>query len=369
MSEDFSATSTEMARTHIDAQLRQSFVHLKANGVSLAMLDEFEVFLQAPGTLLRPALIIRCQVIDGSIKHSIVVDNPKMRWRLSQQFLPFLDRVRQRLRGNADVFVLLSDTMYVADTHAQRCVEFLKRVPLLRGDWLEGDPISSHSIAIPDFSLQEASYGADIDMINEVVERVPFSDRQEVIKWRGRLSGPGYPDADNCHLFPRYHLLKLAAMMPSVVDARITHYKNFPDTESARALKQELDNLLSGPAPEIAASEFVFYKYLISIDGAVSAWKRVPNSLWTGSTLLLQHQWKQFFYPGLVAWQHYVPIADDLSDLFDRYAWLRAHPAHAERIGREGRRFAEANLTINAIENYFVAVLESCAALPRVDDY
>lgn len=357
--------SVAASRARIDAQIGRSFAHLEANGTGGSVVDAFEAFLRSPGTLRRPALIVRCRFDGGSVEHHIVVDNIKLHRRLSRQFLPFLDRVRDRLRGRADVLVLLSDTIYVADTHTARFVEFLKRVPFLRGDWLEGDPVSSHTLAIPDFTLQDASYGREVETIDQAASSLPFANREERIKWRGRLTGPDYPDAENCHRFPRYHLLKLAATHPSILDARITHYDNFPDTPAGRALRQELDDLLGGQAPEIPPSEFVNYKYLVSTDGVASTWKRVANSLRTGSVLLMQHRWRQFFYPGLVAWEHYVPVADDLSDLPTRFAWLRANPEQAERIGLEGRRFAQSALGVQAIEDHFATVLNRCAALPR----
>ena len=365
--EGVSDPGLELARSRIDAQLQRSLVHLRTNGTSTAAVDAFETFLREPGTLRRPALVVRCRFIDGAFEHSIVVDNPKMRWRLAKNFLPFVQRIDHRIRVNADVLVLLSDTIYVAEAHAQRFAEFMKRVPFLRPDWRDEDPISSHAIAIPDFTLQEVTWEAELAEIVNVASRIPFAERKAIIKWRGRLTGPDYPDADNCHQFPRYHLLKLAAQAPSYIDARITHYDNFPDTESARALRRELDELLGGAVPEVPACDFAYHQSLLSTDGVVATWKRVANSLWTGSTLLLQHRWKQFFYPGLVAWEHYVPVAHDLSDLLDQCAWLRANPERAEQIGRQGRLFAERFLTASAIEDHFVTVIDECAALPRID--
>jgi len=354
----------QQARARIDARFCQSLAHLKAKGTSTAIVDAFEAFLRAPGTLLRPALVIRCRFVDGAVEHSIVVDNPKSHWRLSKNFLPFLDRLVHRVHGRADVIVLLSDTMYVGAAHIERCTEFFKQVPFLRPDWLEGDPLSSHTLAIPDFTLQEATWAAELHRINEVASSVPFAERRDVVKWRGRLTGPDYPDSQNCHLFTRYHLLKLSATVPETIDARITHYDNFPDTDAGWTLRRELDQLLGGAVPELASSDFVLNKYLISTDGVVSTWKRVANSLWTGSVLLLQHRWKQFFYPGLMAWEHYIPINNDVSDLMEKVAWLNAHPGDAERIGRAGRLFAQQFLTAVAIEEHFVRVINACASLP-----
>lgn len=360
--------SVASARARIQAQIDRSFVRLEANGTGEAKTDAFVDFLRSPDTLRRPALILRCRFDDGAVEHSVVVDNPKIHRRRMRQFLPFLERVRDRLKGRADVLVLLSDTIYVADERAAEFVEFLAHVPFMRGDWLEEDPVSRHTLAIPDFTLQDDSYGEDIERIDAAAARTPFAARQETIKWRGRLTGPDYPDADNCHRFPRYHLLKVAAANPAILDARVTHYDNVPDTDAGRALRRELDGMLGGLAPEIPPSDFVLYKYLVSTDGVASTWKRVANSLWTGSVLLMQHRWRQFFYPGLVAWEHYVPVADDMSDLPSLHAWLRAHSEQAERIGEAGRCFAKAFLTVRAVEDHFVEVVNRCSRLPRSSD-
>ncbi len=357
--------TSDSAQERINAHVDRSFAHLEASGTNEGLVDAFEAFLRGPGILHRPSLIVRCRFADGAVEHSVVVDNPKLHRRLLRQFLPFLGRVHNRLQGSADVLVLLSDSIYVVEPHVAQFVEFSKRVPFMRGDWLEGDAVSSHMLAIPDFTLQDECYGRELEKIDEASSRVPFATRENIIKWRGRLTGPGYPDAENCHRFPRYHLLKLSAANPSMLDARITHYDNFPDTVAGHALRHQLEELLGGPAPEISPADFALYKYLVSTDGVASTWKRVANSLWTGSVLLMQHRWRQFFYPGLIAWKHYVPLADDLSDIPAKFTWLRTNPHLAERIGREGQSFAKSHLNTVAIENYFVRVLNRCAQLHR----
>lgn len=352
------------AKARIDEQVDRSFSHLEANGTSESWLDEFVSFLRSPGTFRRSPLIIHCRFDDGALTHRIVVDNPHLNRRLSRQFLPFLDRVRERLRGRADVLVLLSDSVYIVESKRTQFIEYMRHVPFMRGDWLEGDPVSSSALAIPDFTLQDETYGNEVASIDRAASRQPFSSRVDLIKWRGRLTGPGYPDAENCHRFARYHLLRLGAERPDILDARLTHYDNFPDTPAGKMLQEHLNALLGSTEPEIPPAEFASYKYLISTDGVASSWKRVANSLRTGSVLLMQHRWSQFFYPGLAPWEHYVPISDDMSDLLARHAWLNAHPQQAERIGCQGRLFAESLLGVTAIEAHFASVLNRCATLP-----
>ncbi|MEM7668594.1 MAG: glycosyl transferase family 90, partial [Pseudomonadota bacterium] len=78
------------------------------------------------------------------------------------------------------------------------------------------------------------------------------------------------------------------------------------------------------------------------------------------SVLLLQAEWQQDFYRELYPWHNYVPVAPDLSDLFERRAWLEAHPDRAHEIGRKGQELARTWLTPKAIEGRFTDALSGC---------
>lgn len=354
-----------VARLRISAHLATTTAELRRRGSCARHVGAFADFLRRPGTLKSPSLIVRCRVHEGIVDYDTVVEKETSRWRLTYQFRPFMERLRSRLVGEADFLVLLSDTMYVADAHQDECVDHLRRAPMLRCDWYDGDPVSVHAIAIPDFSIQDEKYGEEIGLIVDESARVGFDKRESVIKWRGRLTGPGFPDMENRHNFARYHLLELSATMRHVVDAKLTHRDNFPATPSGRALLEHLDALQGGQASEIAAEAFVHFKYLLSVDGVTSTWKRIATCLWTGSVLVLHHRWRQFYFPGLEPWVHYVPVRTDFSDLAERFVWLEANPVEAACIARRGRQFAEENLSVEALESYFVEVFDTCAAAYR----
>ena len=357
--------STQAATARIQSQLRKSFTQLEANGTSSTVGDAFEAFLARSGTLERDSLIVRCR-FDGRIfTFSVVIDKETSRARLVNRFLPCLQRIKERLAGPFDVFVLFSDSIYVSDSRTPDFVDFIRRVPFLRCDWLEGDPVSSNALVIPDFWLLDSDFDDEVTEIERAARQLPFEQRKEIIKWRGRLSGPGYPDLSNCADFPRFKLVLQTLRHPEIIDARLTNYRNFSPTPSGDALKQQLDSWFGGVSPEIRSADFAAYKYLISTDGVVSSWKRIATILWTGSVLLMQHTWRQFFYPGLVAWEHYVPVANDLSDLVERYDWLRANPEQAESIAQTGCEFARHVLTRKAIDDCLIAMLNRCAELPR----
>jgi Glycosyl transferase family 90 len=360
-----SMTGAEAELARIETRLHESFAHLEANGTSSAAGDEFAEFLTRPGTLKRPSLIVRCRFDGRTFDCRTIVDKPFARPRLAKKFLPFLERIRPRLSGPFDVFVLISDMVHVSEPAIAQFVQFIRRAPFLRCDWLEGDPVSSNALVVPDYWLQDSGYDDEVAQIERAASSLPFERREEIIKWRGTLTGPDLPDLNNCIDFPRYRLLLQALRHPEIIDARLIRYDNIPSTPAGDALRRQLESWFGEAAPTLSAADFTAYKYLVSTDGVAATWKRVATILWTGSVLLMQHRWRQFFYPGLVAWEHYVPVANDLADLKERYDWLRSNPDRAASIGRAGLKFARHALTRRAIDEHYVAVLDRCARLPR----
>jgi len=353
----------EAVTARIDARLDKSLAPLEANGTTASEADAFAAFLARPGTLKRESLIVRCRFDGRSFDVATIVDKAYSRRRVQDGLLPCLHRIEPRLTRGFDVFMLISDMLYVEDAAREEFIHFLGRVPFLRCDWLEGDPVSSNALIMPDLWLQEDAYAAEVAAIDRAAAATPFERREDIIMWRGGLSGPGYPDIENCLNFPRYRLLLQALRHPGIIDARLTHYDNLAEGPAGAALRERLESWFGGVAPFIPVENFTAYKYLISADGVAASWKRVATILWTGSVLLMQHRWRQFFYPGLVAWEQYVPVADDLSDLIDRYERLRADPTEAQSIARNAREFARHVLTPAAIDNYMCTLLSRCARL------
>jgi Glycosyl transferase family 90 len=358
-----SMPAVEAAVARIDARLATSFVELERNAPASSKADAFEAFLARPDTLSRKSLIVRCRYDGRSFEIKTIADKPMSRPRIQHGLLACLKRIEARLAPHFDIFILISDTMYLADSARAEFIDFLAYVPFLRCDWLDGDPTISNTLTMPDLFMQQSVYGKEVVAIQHAAKVVAFNERKDIIFWRGGLSGPSYPDIDNCLNFPRYHLLLQAVRHPEILDARLTHYENLASTPAGDRLRERLDNGFGGLAPFVPMADFTAYKYLISLDGVAASWKRVALILWTGSVLLMQNKWQQFFYPGLAAWEHYVPIAHDVSDVEARFSWLQADPAKAATIARNGQEFARHVLTATAVDNYMCMLLNRCAKL------
>ena len=82
------------------------------------------------------------------------------------------------------------------------------------------------------------------------------------------------------------------------------------------------------------------YKFLIDIDGYANAWSFLEKLLLGSCVLKVSSPKEQWFYSELEAWTHYVPVREDLSNLFERLDWCLTHDFEAREIGHRGQEFA-----------------------------
>ena len=100
-------------------------------------------------------------------------------------------------------------------------------------------------------------------------------------------------------------------------------------------------------AEYMGADEMASYRYHIDIvTGGATSWEDTVRKLALPG-LLFHHEslMKDWFYDELRAWEHYVPIQMDLSDLSEKYVWAEQHPLEAQTIAKNGRDFVKAMAT------------------------
>lgn len=226
----------------------------------------------------------------------------------------------------------------------ERVASFCARTP----SFLLPDPVF---IATGGYAAARETYGL----------AKPWSQREEKAYWRGTDTGAfRYKDFKDA---PRVSLAKLSNQFPSLLDARITQVEIRPGWEAKREFYEE-NNLLAQPDPQDRILEF---KYQIDVDGNTNSWPGFFLKLLSGSPVLkLESElgYIQWYYADLVAWQHYVPVASDGSDLIENLEWLMHNPIEAESIGIKGREFA-LSLTYDSAISYSKSVLERLAKSNR----
>lgn len=169
---------------------------------------------------------------------------------------------------------------------------------------------------------------------------IPWSQRSDLIVWRGSTTGSTFAAADPL-TNERIKMAAICSTRPDLFDVKITGIVQAPagTEELVRAALQQM-GVLADWAP---MSSLVNSKFALHIDGNAAAAGLMEKLSLGCCVLQVASPYEQWFEPRLTAWEHYVPIAGDLSDLVEKAEFLVRTPALAERIARNSFDFALAN--------------------------
>ena len=83
-------------------------------------------------------------------------------------------------------------------------------------------------------------------------------------------------------------------------------------------------------------------KWILDVDGYTRTWDAWAWKLMSGSVMLATDSpWETLFTRLFDPWHHYVPVANDFSDLEARLQWCRDHDDDCRRIAQRARERAE----------------------------
>lgn len=203
------------------------------------------------------------------------------------------------------------------------------------------------SCPVPDPDFFE-SHGYEVLRREIDAHFVPWEARETNVFWRGSSTGlrrfaPPPPDAaDDFGWLQRLSLCETVRRSPQRAhyDVGLTSIVHIPEPYLVARIEQA-DFL----RPPVARLDFMRHKGIIVIDGHSNAWSALFAAFLMGACVLKvasERGYRQWYYEYLRPWEHYVPVAADLSDLDDALTWLRAHDAEARAIGEAGRNLARA---------------------------
>jgi len=192
----------------------------------------------------------------------------------------------------------------------------------------------------------------------------PWKDKKATAVFRGASTGCGVTIETN----PRLKLAYISSRQESkhgkepLVDAGITKWNLRPrklkgalylqsiEVQKLNAKGVHLVNYLS-------LQEQSSYKYIINIDGHVSAF-RLSIELGIGSVVLLvESPWKLWYSDLLVAYKHYVPVKSDLSDLLKQIKWCRDNDDKCKEIVANSTKFFNTYIQEDGILDYLQKTL------------
>jgi len=194
---------------------------------------------------------------------------------------------------------------------------------------------NSQTVLMPDPEAIEG-YNLLFDNIRKNLTKYSWAQKISKIFWRGKTTGL-IKNMNDLNGFARIRFINYSADL-DFVDAGFTGYPqlnpefvNYISTIDRFALKKTVS-----PADSIA------YKYLIDIDGNSCSYSRMAWILYSNS-VLFKHQSSniQWYYDRLKPYVHYIPIAEDFSNLAQQFAWAEANQDKVQQIIRNANVLAK----------------------------
>lgn len=179
---------------------------------------------------------------------------------------------------------------------------------------------------------------------------VEWKDKKAVAVFRGSSTGEGTTVDTNMRL----KIADLSLRYGEKLDAGITSWNVRPRKLYGKRYLETLDWKRMGLklVKPLSPYEQSKYKYIVNIDGHVSAF-RLSLEFSMGSVILMpKSKWKMWFSDLLEPYVHYVPVYDDLENLIDQIEWCIDNDEECERIAANARAFYDKYLSKSSILDF-----------------
>lgn len=190
---------------------------------------------------------------------------------------------------------------------------------------------------------------------------IKWEDKKNIAVFRGSSTGEGNTIDTNQRLKISYlsYLNKLDEDNLPFLDAGITRWNFRPKKIINKPYLQTINpsEFLFKLVKFLTLEEQSQYKYIIHIDGNVSA-NRISYELGMNSVILIvESKWKYWFSELLIPYTHYIPIKADLSDVFEKIIWCKKNDDECKNISNNAKIFYEKYLQKDGILDYFQKLL------------
>ena len=178
---------------------------------------------------------------------------------------------------------------------------------------------------------------------------IKFNDKLPICFFRGAYTG--HRILENDILMNKRIKCAMKFKDNPFFDIKLNECDNFPKEDLKTKYNLDLVN-------RVDPSEYCRYKYCLSIDGYVSAWRRPVEIMYARSVLLMQHSFKQYFYDRLIDGHNYIRINDDFSNLDEKVDFLIKNEDIAKQIAKHGYDLALEIFNQNALINTLKSAIE-----------
>ena len=198
--------------------------------------------------------------------------------------------------------------------------------------------------------------------ITHIEKEIKWSNKKPIAVFRGSSTGRGVTIETNQRLKISYmsslNLIDNKDNLP-YLDAGITKWNLRPRKLSGSRKLQtiRIETLPFKLLPFMTLDEQSQYKYIVHIDGHVSAF-RLSSELSTNSLLLIvESEWKVWYSNKLIPYEHYIPIKHDLSDLIRKIEWCKSNDDKCKNISRNAYNFFNSYLQKDSILDFIQSTI------------
>ena len=179
--------------------------------------------------------------------------------------------------------------------------------------------------------------------------QLDWKKKKNICVFRGSATGCGMSLDNNMRL----KAAQLSLDNPKILDAGITDWKSRDKKYIGEPIKiiNPKDfkfKLVDG----LTRQEQSEYKYILNIEGYVSAFRLSSEMHMNSVILICQSDYKMWYSNLLVEYEHYIPVKKDLSDLIDQIKWCIKNDKKCEKIAKNSMDFQKKYLSKDALFDY-----------------
>ena len=192
---------------------------------------------------------------------------------------------------------------------------------------------------------------------DDTVLNKDWKKKESIAIFRGGATGCGLDIETN----PRLMVCYLSTKNPDLLDAGITDFNAKGKKYSGKGLSvidiKKMESLGITLKKGINNSEKSNYKYIINVDGSVSAF-RLGYELSMNSVILkVDSKYKMWYSDLLRPYKEYVPVKSDCSDLISQIKWCKDNDNECKKIAGNAVKFYNKYLSEEGILNYMQNML------------
>lgn len=186
-----------------------------------------------------------------------------------------------------------------------------------------------------------------------------WQSKKQTAIFRGSATGTGICEKTNIRIKASFMSESEINKKESFLDAGIVKWNCRPKKIKNNKSLQILDihKLKINLKNYMTLQEQSNYKYILHIQGHVEAFRLSIELSMYSVVLLVQNTWKLWYSDLLEPYIHYVPVKEDLSDLFEIVKWCRQNDDKCKNIARNAFDFYEKYLNKNSILDYTQKIL------------